>query len=229
MFPSEDLAKALNIVKEIGLMEKRLEDKTSETWARLKRLIKDLPADLISSSRILLDAVDCVEILPPYSSGVDGLQATVCLFSDCIVFVKRAWMEQHLSSRILSEEEDLRTQIGLRTELTGQPQMLASFRGSIALEKVRISRSDTALWITLLEELDGKVQGKWAGRLERRFVPCVRQAPQLERFMGKLADAKQLARGKVEASGLTQREGGNVTVDWGLIRRDQYDEIKQKV
>ena len=147
-----DLSSALSIVKEIGLMEKRLEDKTSETWARLKRLIKDLPVDLISSSRVLLDAVDCVEILPPYSSGVSGLQATVCVFSDCLVFVKRGWMEQNLSSRILSEQEDLRIQIGLRNDMIGYSAMLATYRGSISLDKVRVAKADTALWITLLDD-----------------------------------------------------------------------------
>jgi len=211
-------------------MEKRLEDKTSETWSRLKRLIKDLPADLISSSRVLLDAIDCVEILPPYSSGASGLQATICLFSDCIVFVKRGWMEQQLSSRILSEQEDLRIQIGMKNnDGGGYAQMLASFRGSMALDKVRIARSETALWITLLEDLDGKVQGKWTGRIERRFVPCVRQVEQVDRFMNAIAEARQTARGKVDAAGTIDREEVNLKIDWGIIRREQYDEIKQKV
>ena len=230
VFPSEDLMQALNIVKEIGQMERRIEDRTSDTWARLKRLIKDLPADLISSSRVLLDAVDCVEILPPYSSGVSGLQATVCLFSDCIMFVKRAWMEQSLSTRLLSEDEDLAFQVGIKQEITGQSQVSASFRGSISLDKIRISKSDTAIWITLLEEMDGKVvQGKWTGRTERRFVPCTKQSDQIARFMGKLAEAKRMARGKCEAFGTTEREGGKLTIDWGIMRREQYDEIKQKV
>lgn len=210
-------------------MEKRLEDKTSETWARLKRLIKDLPADLISSSRVLLDAVDCVEILPPYSSGISGLQATVCLFSDCIVFIKRGWMEQNLSSRILSEQEDLRIQIGMKNDLTGYSQMLATYRGSISLDKVRVARSDTALWITLLEDLDGKVQGKWIGRVERRFTPCVKQTEKIERFMNAIAEARQMARGKVDFAGAIEREEGSVKIDWGIVKREQYDEIKHKV
>jgi len=212
-------------------MEKRIEDKTSETWARLKRLIKDLPADLISSSRVLIDAVDCVEILPPYSSGVSGLQATICLFSDCIVFVKRAWMEQNLSSRILSEDEDLRFQVGMKQDLTGQQsQVSASFRGYISLEKVRIARSDTAVWITLLEDLEGKVQSpKWTGRNERRFVPCLRPTEQVTRFMDKVAEAKRRARGKCEASGSIEQEGGKLMIDWGIMRRENYDEIRHKV
>jgi hypothetical protein len=229
VFPSEDLTTALNVIKEIGAMEKRLEDKTSETWTRLKRLIKDLPADLISSSRVLLDSMDCVEILPPYSSGISGLQATICLFSDCIVFVKRAYMEQNLSTRILSEQEDLRIQVGMRNDLTGQSHIMATYRGSIALDKVRISHADTAVWISLLEELDGKVQGKWTGRVERRFVPCVRQREQVTRFMSKIAEARHVARGKIEVSGTTEVEGGLVTVDWGIVRREQYEEMKQKV
>ena len=229
VFPSEDLTLALNIVKEIGLMEKRLEDKTSETWARLKRLIKDLPADLISSSRVLLDAVDCVEILPPYSSGVSGLQATVCLFNDCIVFVKRGWMEQPLANRLLSEHEDLRFQVGIRNDMIGQNTLTASFRGSIGLDKVRIAKADTALWFTLLDDLDGKLQHpKWTGRTERRFVPCFRQAEQVWRFMGKIAIARQMARGKVEADGTIEREDG-LRIDWGIVRREQYEEMKLKV
>ena len=230
VFDSPDIPRALTIIKEIGLMEKRLEDKTSETWARLKRLIKDLPADLISSSRLLLDAIDCVEIMPPYSSGGSGLQATVCLFNDCIVFVKRGWMDQNLSGRILSEHEDIRFQA--RTKFDGfttpQPAM-ATFRGSISLDKVRFARAETAFWITLLDDLEGKVQGKWAGRSERRFVPCIKQGEQVGRFMNGLAEAKQLARGKVDATGTTLREGGKIKIDWGIIRREQYDEIKHKV
>jgi len=211
-------------------MEKRLEDKTSETWARLKRLIKDLPADLISSSRLLLDSVDCVEILPPYSSGVSGLQATICLFSDCIVFVKRGWMEQNLSSRILSEQEDLRVQVGMKTDITGQTQIMATFRGSISLDKVRVARADNAIWITLLEDLDGKVQQrKWTGRVERRFVPCVRQDAQAERFMNAFAEARRLARGKTDAAGSIDWKDGSLRIDWGIIRREQYEEIKHKV
>jgi len=228
VFPSDDLANAITIIKEIGLMEKRLEDKTSETWARLKRLIKDLPADLISSSRVLLDAVDCVEILPPYSSGASGLQATVCLFSDCIMFVKRGWMEQNLSSRILSEQEDLRVQVNMKNDIIGQSQITPTFRGSIALDKVRVARADTALWITLLDDLDGKVQGKWTGRAERRFVPCVRQGLQVDRFMNALAEAKRLAKGKVEASGTIDREE-NLKINWAIVRREQYEELKHKV
>ena len=204
-------------------MEKRLEDKTSETWTRLKRLIRDLPAYLISSSRVLLDAVDCVEILPPYSSGANGLQATVCLFSDCIVFIKRAWMEQNLSSRILSEADDLQSHID-----SAQP-VIASFRGSIALDKVRIARADSAIWITLLDDLEGKVQGKWTGRVERRFVPCLRQTESVVRFMEAFAQARHMARGKVEAASTIDREGGNLKIDWGIIRRERYDEIKHKV
>jgi len=229
VFPSDDLINALNIVKEIGLMEKRLEDKTSETWARLKRLIKDLPADLISSSRILLDSVDCVEILPPYSSGANGLQATLCLFSDCLVFIKRGYMEQPLSLRILSEQEDLRVQLNTKHDITGQSQMHATFKGSIGLDKARIARADNALWITMLDELEGKVLGKWTGRVERRFVPCVRQGVQIARFMGAYAEARQLARGKVEESGVTEREEGKLKVDWGVMRRAQYDDVKQRV
>lgn len=229
VFPSENLNTALNTVKEIGLMEKRLEDKTSETWSRLKRLIKDLPADLISSSRVLLDAIDCVEILPPYSSGASGLQATICIFSDCIMFVKRAYMEQNLSGRILSEQEDLRVQIGSRNDITGQTQMNATFRGSISLDKVRIARSDTGLWLTLLDDLEGKVQGKWTGRVERRFVPCLRQTELTARFMESVYRARRLARGKVEISGMIEREGGQVVIDWGVVRRDRYEEIRQKV
>jgi hypothetical protein len=229
VFPSDDLTRALSIVKEIGQMERRIEDRTSETWARLKRLIKDLPADLISSSRILLDAVDCVEILPPYSSGVSGLQATVCLFNDCLMFVKRAWMEQNLSSRLLSEDEDLAFQVGIRQDIASHSQE-ASFRGSISLDKIRIAKSDSAIWITLLEEMDGKViQAKWTGRTERRFVPCIRQLDQMSRFMGKLAEAKRMARGKCEASGTTERELGKLTIDWGIVTREQYEEIKHKV
>jgi len=210
-------------------MEKRLEDQTSETWSRLKRLIKDLPADLISSSRLLIDAIDCVEILPPYSSGASGLQATLCVFSDCIMFVKRAYMEQNLSGRILSEQEDLRVQVGSRNDLTGQGQMNASFRGSVALDKVRVARSETAVWVTLLDELEGKVQGKWTGRVERRFVPCVRPTEFAERFMDAVAKARQMARGKVELNGVIEREGGKVVIDWGVVRREHYEEIKQKV
>jgi hypothetical protein len=210
-------------------MEKRVEDKTSETWARLKRLIKDLPADLISSSRVLVDAIDCVEILPPYSSGVSGLQATLCLFSDCIVFVKRGWMEQNLSARILSEQEDLRVQIGLKNDLSGQAQMIATFRGSIALDKIRVARTDAAVWITLLDELDGKVQGKWTGRIERRFIPCIRQGEYVERFMAAFAEIRKMARGKVDAAGIIEREEGKLKIDWGIFRREQYDEIKHKV
>src|SRR5579859_2671386 len=210
-------------------MEKRIEDKTSETWSRLKRLIKDLPADLISSSRVLLDAIDCVEILPPYSSGANGLQATICVFSDCIMFVKRAYMEQNLSGRILSEQEDLRVQVGSRNDLTGQSQMNATFRGSIQLDKVRIARSDSALWVTLLDDLEGKVQGKWTGRVERRFVPCVRPAESVARIMDAVTKAKQMARGKVELSGMIEREGGKLIIDWGVVRREQYEDIKQKV
>jgi hypothetical protein len=225
VFPSAALPLALSTIKEIGAMEKRIEDKTSETWARLKRLIRDLPADLISSSRILLDAIDCVEILPPYSSGVNGLQCTVCVFSDCVVFVKRAWMEQNLSARILSEEEDLKAQMKVE-----QASLTASFRGSIALHKVRIAKADTAIWMTLLDDLDGKVpSGNWIGRIERRFVPCVKQAEQVARFMSRVADAKHLARGKVEGSGSIEREAGKLIIDWGIVRREQYDEIKQKV
>lgn len=230
MFPSDDLASALNIIKEIGLMEKRLEDKTSETWARLKRLIKDLPADLISSSRILLDSLDCVEILPPFSSGASGLQATICLFSDCIVFVKRGWMEQTLSSRILSEQEDLRVQVGMRLDMSGQSQSMATFRGSISLDKVRVARADNAIWLNLLEELDGKVQeGKWTGRMERRFVPCVRQEAQIDQFMKAYAQARHLARGKLEASGSIDLKDGALKIDWGIIRREQYEEVRLKV
>lgn len=210
-------------------MEKRLEDKTSETWSRLKRLIKDLPADLISSSRVLLDAIDCVEILPPYSSGASGLQATICIFSDCIVFVKRAYMEQNLSGRILSEQEDLRVQVGSRNDLTGQAQMNATFRGSISLDKVRIACSDTALWFTLLDDLEGKVQGKWTGRVERRFVPCLRQTELTARFMEAVYKARRIARGNVEISGTTEREAGQLVIDWGVVRREHYEEIKQKV
>jgi hypothetical protein len=217
------------MVKEIGLMEKRLEDKTSETWARLKRLIKDLPADIISSSRVLLDAIDCVEILPPYSSGLSGLQATVCLFNDCVMFVKRGWMEQNLSSRILSEQEDLRVQIGMKNDSMGYSQLTASYRGSISLDKVRVARAETALWFTLLDDLDGKVQEKWTGRVERRFVPCVRQVEQIGRFMNAIAKARQAARGKVETTGTIEREGGALKIDWGVIRREHYDEMKQKV
>jgi hypothetical protein len=219
----------LNIIKEIGLMEQRLEDKTSETWSRLKRLIKDLPADLISSSRLLLDAIDCVEILPPYSSGASGLQATICIFSDCIMFVKRAYMEQNLSGRILSEQEDLRIQVGSRNDLTGQSLMNALFKGSISLDKVRIARSDNAVWLTLLDDLEGKVQGKWTGRVERRFVPCLRPVEYVRRFMDAVTKAKQMARGKVELNGIIEREGGKVIIDWGVVRREQYEEIKQKV
>jgi len=210
-------------------MEKRIEDKTSETWARLKRLIKDLPADLISSSRVLLNAVDCVEILPPFSSGASGLQATLCLFNDCIVFVKRGWMEQQLSSRILSEQEDLRMQINLKNDTFGYGQMVASYRGSIALDKVRIGRSGTGIWITMLDDLEGKVSGTWTGRVERRFVPCVRQGEQIARFMDSFGDAKRLARGKVESSGVVEREGGQIKIDWAVIRQERYDEIKLKV
>jgi hypothetical protein len=229
VFPSDDLTKALNVIKEIGLMEKRLEDQTSETWARLKRIIKDLPADIISSSRVLLDAVDCVEILPPYSSGLSGLQATICLFNDGIMFLKRGWMEQNLSSRILSEQEDLRVQIGMKNDSMGYSQMAASYRGSIALDKVRVARAETALWITSLDDLDGKVQEKWSGRLERRFVPCVKQSEQVKQFMDAIATARQMARGKVEAAGIIEREGGALKIDWGIMRREQYDEMKQKV
>jgi hypothetical protein len=229
VFSSPDIPCALTIVNEIGLMEKRLEDKTSETWARLKRLIKDLPADLISSSRVLLDAVDCVEILPPYSSGGSGLQATICLFSDCIIFIKRGWMDQNLSGRILSEHEDIRIQVGTKNDGFAQQQAMATFRGSIALNKIRVARAETALWITLLDDLEGKVQGKWAGRIERRFVPCVKQTEQVARFMGGIAEAKQMARGKVDASGTTEREGGKLKIDWGIVRREQYDENKHKV
>ena len=210
-------------------MEKRLEDTTSETWARLKRLIRDLPADLISSSRVLLDAVDCVEILPPYSSGVSGLQATICVFSDCIMFVKRGWMEQALSSRILSEQEDLRMQMLMKTDLTGHGQMFASFRGSVALDKVRISRADTAIWITLLDDLEGKVQGKWTGRVERRFVPCYRQKAHVERFMASWAEARRMARGKCDAEGWIEKEDGKLKIDWGIVTRERYDEVKLKV
>ena len=229
VFPSPRLPIALSIIKEIGAMEMRLEDTTSETWARLKRLIRDLPADLISSSRILLDSVDCVEILPPYSSGVSGLQATVCLFSDCIVFVKRGWMEQSLSARILSEQEDLRMQLLMKNDLTGHGQMFASFRGSIALDKVRIGRSETAIWITLLDDLEGKVQGKWTGRVERRFVPCYRQTAYVERFMTACAEARRMARGKCDATGVIEREDGKLKIEWGIVRRERYDEIKVKV
>ena len=170
-----------------------------------------------------------MEILPPYSSGVSGLQATVCLFSDCIVFIKRGWMEQNLSSRILSEQEDLRIQIGMKNDSTGYSQMSATYRGSISLDKVRIARSETALWITLLEDLDGKVQGKWTGRVERRFVPCTKQTEQVERFMIAIAEARQMARGKVDSGGTIEQEGGSVKIDWGIVRREQYDEIKHKV
>jgi hypothetical protein len=229
VFPSDDLNTALNTVKEIGLMEKRIEDKTSETWSRLKRLIKDLPADLISSSRVLLDAIDCVEILPPYSSGGSGLQATICIFSDCIIFVKRAYMEQNLAGRILSEQEDLRVQIGSRNDMTGQAQMNAAFKGSISLDKVRIARSETGLWFTLLDDLEGKVQGKWTGRVERRFVPCFRQTELTARFMEAVYKARRTARGKVEMAGTIEREGGQLVIDWGVVRRERYEEIRQKV
>jgi hypothetical protein len=210
-------------------MELRLEDTTSETWARLKRLIRDLPADLISSSRVLLDSVDCVEILPPYSSGVSGLQATVCLFTDCIMFVKRGWMEQGLSARLLSEQEDLRVQMLMKNDLTGHGQMFASFRGSVGLDKVRIARSETGIWVTLLDDLEGKVQGKWTGRVERRFVPCYRQTAHVDRFMAAWAEARRMARGKCETVGVIEREGGKVKIDWGIVRRERYDEVKLKV
>jgi hypothetical protein len=107
--------------------------------------------------------------------------------------------------------------------------LMASFRGSIALDKLRVSRTESALWITLLEDLEGKVQGKWTGRVERRFVPCVRQTVQVERFMVKFAEARHIARGKVDAAGTTEREGGKLKIDWGIIRRTEYDEIRQKV
>lgn len=138
-------------------------------------------------------------------------------------------MEQGLASRILSEQEDLRIQVGMRNDLTGQSQIMATYRGSIALDKIRVSRADTALWISLLEELEGKVQGKWTGRVERRFVPCVRQVEQVGRFMKGIAEARHMARGKVELSGTTEVEGGKLIVDWGIVRRDQYEEMKQKV
>jgi hypothetical protein len=229
VFISQDLSSALAIIKEIGQMEKRIEDKTSETWARLKRLIKELPADIISSSRVLLDAVDCVEILPPFSSGASGLQATLCLFNDCVVFVKRGWMEQSLSTRIMSEQEDIRVQISMKNDASGYGQMIAGYRGSISLDKIRIGKSDTGIWITLLDDLEGKVSGKWTGRLERRFVPCVRQGEQIGRFMERVGEAKRLARGKVESCGVVEREGGQVKIDWAVIRQERYDEIKLKV
>jgi hypothetical protein len=106
---------------------------------------------------------------------------------------------------------------------------MATFRGSISLDKVRFAKAETAFWITLLDDLEGKVQGKWAGRSERRFVPCIKQVEQVGRIMNGIAEAKQLARGKVDATGATLREGGKIKIDWGIIRREQYDEIKHKV
>jgi hypothetical protein len=44
-----------------------------------------------------------------------------------------------------------------------------------------------------------------------------------------IAEARHLARGTVDLSGTTEVEGGKLTVDWGIGRRDQYEEMKQKV
>ena len=65
--------------------------------------------------------------------------------------------------------------------------------------------------------------------MDRRFVPCTRQVEQLERFMGAIAQARQMARGKVDSSWTIEREDASLKIDWGIIRREQYDEIKHKV
>ena len=138
-------------------------------------------------------------------------------------------MDQNLSGRILSEHEDIRVQVGTKMDGFTPSMPGATFRGSISLDKIRVARVETALWITLLDDLEGKVQGKWAGRTERRFVPCIKQTEQVIRFMNALAEAKQMARGKVDAAGTIDREGGKIKIDWGIVRREGYDEIKHKV
>ena len=227
--------------------------------AALVERIDAIPAGLADGSRTLVDCIDVEDMLGGISEtggrSSDSLQASLFLFSDALLIVKRAHgVESGRRAAGLDDIDGLVSQSrrsqARRGQLApsrsfGSPSKPSSsrpmsFRGLVELGTVTAADHGPDGFELFLSSPPQGVSERWAGRTLRRFVGTERDQA---RFLDSFWRAQMAAQARdgtvVVQSGLGElaRHGGcnvlpgdaHVSVSFAISDRSAYDPRSHKV
>ncbi|RPA75449.1 hypothetical protein BJ508DRAFT_19323 [Ascobolus immersus RN42] len=167
----QKLSDARDIITEICSLQTNASAERNQTVQRLQTMIPLWPARLRPTGR-LISAIDCQEVLPPFTDkDADVMNSVLLLFPDCLVLLRRPKSSSPNGRAVLAEVDRPPgpAPTGRPTSSSGSELVFAGW-ADLAHVKVAESSDNTFLWINFLADLRDSWEFKLLAAGSRKII-----------------------------------------------------------